>query len=140
MGSGRVSQTPDVISQDAGDKTRGRIGQKTHGIADPVVTVKGRRGTPILIDQNANTGCVLLWGGGGPRYWDVFWKAAKKARKENGAKIIVIDPRKMDSVALLSLGVPPGEIYAENASGPHHADSAENSRGTGHRRWRLGLD
>jgi anaerobic selenocysteine-containing dehydrogenase len=58
----------------------------------------------------SNTGCVLLWGGGGPRYWDVFWKAAKKARKENGAKIIVIDPRKMDSVkhADLWLQIRPG--------------------------------
>ena len=58
----------------------------------------------------SNTGCVLLWGGGGPRYWDVFWRAAKKARKENGAKIIVIDPRKMDSVkhADLWLQIRPG--------------------------------
>jgi anaerobic selenocysteine-containing dehydrogenase len=58
----------------------------------------------------SNTGCVLLWGGGGPRYWDVFWKAAKKARKENGAKIIVIDPRKADSVkhADLWLQIRPG--------------------------------
>ena len=58
----------------------------------------------------SNTGCVLLWGGGGPRYWDVFWKAAKKARKENGAKIIVIDPRKVDSVkhADLWLQIRPG--------------------------------
>ena len=58
----------------------------------------------------SNTGCVLLWGGGGPRYWDVFWKAAKKARKESGAKIIVIDPRKMDSVkhADLWLQIRPG--------------------------------
>lgn len=57
-----------------------------------------------------NTGCVLLWGGGGPRYWDVFWKAAKRARKENGTKIIVIDPRKMDSVkhADLWLQIRPG--------------------------------
>lgn len=57
-----------------------------------------------------NTGCVLLWGGGGPRYWDVFWKAAQKARKENGAKIIVIDPRKMDAVkhADLWLQIRPG--------------------------------
>jgi len=58
----------------------------------------------------SNTGCVLLWGGGGPRYWDVFWKAAQKARIENRAKIIVIDPRKIDSVkhADLWLQIRPG--------------------------------
>jgi thiosulfate reductase/polysulfide reductase chain A len=57
-----------------------------------------------------NTKCVLLWGGGGPRYWDVFWKSAIKARKENGAKIIVVDPRGIDSVshADLWLQVRPG--------------------------------
>jgi len=57
-----------------------------------------------------NTKCVLLWGGGGPRYWDVFWKAAKNARKEYGAKIIVIDPRGIDSVkhADLWLQIRPG--------------------------------
>ena len=57
-----------------------------------------------------NTKCVLLWGGGGPRYWDVFWKAAKNARKEYGAKIIVIDPRGVDSVkhADLWLQIRPG--------------------------------
>ncbi|MCJ7594356.1 MAG: molybdopterin-dependent oxidoreductase, partial [Desulfobacterales bacterium] len=57
-----------------------------------------------------NTKCILLWGGGGPRYWDVFWKAATKARKENGAKIIVIDPRGTDSVrqADLWLQIRPG--------------------------------
>jgi thiosulfate reductase/polysulfide reductase chain A len=57
-----------------------------------------------------NTRCILLWGGGGPRYWDVFWKAAVKARKERGAKIIVIDPRKIDSAkqADLWLQIRPG--------------------------------
>ncbi len=57
-----------------------------------------------------NTRCILLWGGGGPRYWDVFWKAAVKARKERGAKIIVIDPRGIDSVkqADLWLQIRPG--------------------------------
>ncbi len=57
-----------------------------------------------------HTKCVLLWGGGGPRYWDVFWKAAKNARKEYGAKIIVIDPRGIDSVkqADLWLQIRPG--------------------------------
>ncbi|MBU2498898.1 MAG: molybdopterin-dependent oxidoreductase, partial [Proteobacteria bacterium] len=57
-----------------------------------------------------NTKCILLWGGGGPRYWDVFWRAATRARKENGAKIIVIDPRGIDSVrqADLWLQIRPG--------------------------------
>jgi len=57
-------------------------------------TLFGWRLFPVV---RPNTRCVLLWGGGGPRYWDVFWKAAKKARKERGAKIIVIDPRGTDS-------------------------------------------
>lgn len=57
-----------------------------------------------------NTQCVLLWGGGGPRYWDVFWKAAQNARKEDRAKIIVIDPRGIDSArnADLWLQIRPG--------------------------------
>jgi anaerobic selenocysteine-containing dehydrogenase len=57
-----------------------------------------------------NTGCILLWGGGGPRYWDVFWKAAVQARKDRGAKIIVIDPRGTDAVrhADLWLQIRPG--------------------------------
>ncbi|MEW6664552.1 MAG: molybdopterin-dependent oxidoreductase [Thermodesulfobacteriota bacterium] len=55
----------------------------------------GWRVFPVVRD---NTRCVLLWGGGGPRYWDVFWKSATKARRENGAKIIVIDPRGTDTV------------------------------------------
>ena len=55
----------------------------------------GWRLFPVVRD---NTRCILLWGGGGPRYWDVFWKSATKARKENGAKIIVVDPRGIDSV------------------------------------------
>ena len=67
----------------------------------------GWRLFPVVRD---NTRCVLLWGGGGPRYWDVFWKAAVKARRENGAKIIVIDPRGIDSVkqADLWLQIRPG--------------------------------
>ncbi|MBN1102869.1 MAG: molybdopterin-dependent oxidoreductase [Deltaproteobacteria bacterium] len=57
-----------------------------------------------------NTRCILLWGGGGPRYWDVFWKAATRARKERGAKIIVIDPRGIDTAknADLWLQIRPG--------------------------------
>ena len=67
----------------------------------------GWRLFPVVRD---NTKCILLWGGGGPRYWDVFWKAAVKARKERGAKIIVIDPRGIDSVkqADLWLQIRPG--------------------------------
>ena len=57
-----------------------------------------------------NTKCILLWGGGGPRYWDVFWKSAVAARRERGAKIIVIDPREIDSTkhADLWLQIRPG--------------------------------
>ena len=67
----------------------------------------GWRVFPVV---KANTRCILLWGGGGPRYWDVFWQAARKARRENGAKIIVVDPRKTDAVrhADLWLQIRPG--------------------------------
>jgi len=58
-------------------------------------TIFGWRLFPVV---RPNTRCVILWGGGGPRYWDQFWKAAIKARKDYGTKIIVIDPRKTDSV------------------------------------------
>lgn len=67
----------------------------------------GWRVFPVV---KANTRCILLWGGGGPSYWDVFWQAARKARRENGAKIIVVDPRKTDAVrhADLWLQIRPG--------------------------------
>ena len=67
----------------------------------------GWRAFPVV---RTNTRCILLWGGGGPRYWDVFWQAARKARRENGAKIIVVDPRKTDAVrhADLWLQIRPG--------------------------------
>jgi len=55
----------------------------------------GWRVFPVV---RTNTKCIVVWGGGGPQYWDVFWKAAKKARRENGAKIIVIDPRGIDTL------------------------------------------
>jgi thiosulfate reductase/polysulfide reductase chain A len=69
--------------------------------------VFGWRVFPVVRD---NTKCILLWGGGGPRYWDVFWKSAVKARQENGAKIIVIDPRGIDTTthADLWLQIRPG--------------------------------
>lgn len=70
-------------------------------------TVFGWRVFPVV---RPNTECILLWGGGGPRYWDIFWKAAKKAHKESGTKIIVIDPRGVDSLkhADLWLQIRPG--------------------------------
>lgn len=66
----------------------------------------GWRVFPVVRD---NTRCVLLWGGGGPRYWDVFWRAALKA-KQRGAKLIVIDPRRTDAAekADLWLQIRPG--------------------------------
>lgn len=69
-----------------------------------------------------NTKCVLLWGGGGPRYWDVFWKAAQNARKEDRAKIIVIDPRGIDSTrhADLWLQIRPGTDTALALGMIHH--------------------
>ncbi|MHB8767040.1 MAG: molybdopterin-containing oxidoreductase family protein [Deferrisomatales bacterium] len=67
-------------------------------------TIFGWRVFPVVRPE---TRCVLLWGGGGPRYWDVFWQAAKKARAENGAKIIVIDPRGIDSTRQADLWLQP---------------------------------
>ncbi len=49
------------------------------------------------------TGCVVVWGGGGPNYWDEFWRAAVKSRKTNGAKIIVIDPRRTRAAKMADL-------------------------------------
>ncbi|MCG6534606.1 MAG: molybdopterin-dependent oxidoreductase, partial [Syntrophales bacterium LBB04] len=70
-------------------------------------TLFGWRVFPVV---RSNTKCIVLWGGGGPRYWDIFWKAAKKARRDNGAKIIVIDPRGIDTLrhADLWLQIRPG--------------------------------
>ena len=82
-------------------------------------TLFGWRVFPVV---RPNTRCVLLWGGGGPRYWDVFWKGAKNARKEHGAKIIVIDPRGIDSVkhADLWLQIRPGTDTALALGMIHH--------------------
>ncbi len=87
-------------------------------------TLFGWRVFPVV---RPNTRCILLWGGGGPRYWDVFWKAAKNARKKNGAKIIVIDPRGIDSVkhADLWLQVRPGTDVALALAMIHHVIEEE---------------
>lgn len=79
----------------------------------------GWRLFPVVRD---NTRCILLWGGGGPRYWDVFWKSAVKARQEKGAKIIVIDPRGIDSTqqADLWLQIRPGTDCALALAMIHH--------------------
>ena len=67
----------------------------------------GWRVFPVV---RSTTQCILLWGGGGPRYWDVFWRAARRARQERGAKIIVVDPRQSDTArdADLWLQIRPG--------------------------------
>jgi thiosulfate reductase/polysulfide reductase chain A len=82
-------------------------------------TLFGWRLFPVVRD---NTKCILLWGGGGPRYWDVFWKAATHARKKHGAKIIVIDPRRIDSAkhADLFLQIRPGTDTALALAMIHH--------------------
>ncbi|HQO76982.1 MAG TPA: molybdopterin-dependent oxidoreductase, partial [Thermodesulfobacteriota bacterium] len=58
----------------------------------------------------AETQCVLIWGGGGPRYWNVLWRNIIKAHKAGGIKVIVIDPRGIDATqhADLWLRVRPG--------------------------------
>lgn len=82
-------------------------------------TLFGWRVFPVVRE---NTRCILLWGGGGPRYWDIFWKSAKRARRKNGAKIIVIDPRGIDSVqeADLWLQIRPGTDCALALGMIHH--------------------
>jgi hypothetical protein len=54
MGAGRVTETPNIISQDTSDKAGGRVGHKTHGIADPVPSVKSLLCSCVLIDQDGN--------------------------------------------------------------------------------------
>ena len=81
--------------------------------------VFGWRVFPVV---RSTTKCVLLWGGGGPRYWDVFWRAALRAQKERGTKIIVIDPRLSDAAekADLWLQIRPGTDCALGLGMIHH--------------------
>ena len=55
------------------------------------------------------TQCAMMWGGGGPRYWNALWKNMVKAHRQ-GMKLIVIDPRGIDATrhADLWLRVRPG--------------------------------
>ncbi|MDW7711438.1 MAG: molybdopterin-dependent oxidoreductase [Deferrisomatales bacterium] len=102
-------------------------------------TIFGWRVFPVV---RAETQCVLLWGGGGPRYWDVFWQAAKKARQENGAKIIVIDPRGIDSTrhADLWLQLRPGTDVALALGMIHHIIEKELYDKDFVSRWCHGFD
>ena len=54
MGPGGVSQLSNIIGQDTGNEPRGGIGQKTHGIADPVVSHGCPGGFPVLVGNNGN--------------------------------------------------------------------------------------
>lgn len=82
-------------------------------------TLFGWRVFPVV---RSNTRCIVLWGGGGPRYWDAFWRAAKKAKRDHEAKIIVIDPRRTDSTshADLWLQIRPGTDCALALGMIHH--------------------
>ena len=102
-------------------------------------TLFGWRVFPVI---QSNTKCVLLWGGGGPRYWDIFWKAAKKARQENRAKIIVIDPRAIDSVkhADIWLQVRPGTDCALALGMIHHIIEMELFDKNFVEKWCFGFD
>jgi len=57
----------------------------------------------------AETQCVLIWGGGAPRYWNALWRNIIKAH-QGGKKVIVIDPRQIDTTrhADLWLQIRPG--------------------------------
>ena len=57
-----------------------------------------------------NTQLAVAWGGGGPRYWDLFWEGAKKARRKGTCRILVVDPRRSDAAdeADLWLQIRPG--------------------------------
>lgn len=61
---------------------------------------------PVLQKE---TQCILMWGGGGPRYWNALWRNIVKAHKE-GVKFILIDPRGIDATlhADLWLRIRPG--------------------------------
>jgi thiosulfate reductase / polysulfide reductase chain A len=61
---------------------------------------------PVVRDE---TQCIIVWGGGGPRYWNALWRSIVSARKR-GTKVIVIDPRGIDSTrqADLWLQIRPG--------------------------------
>jgi len=99
----------------------------------------GWRVFPVV---RSDTKCILLWGGGGPRYWDVFWKAAKKARREHGAKIIVIDPRGTDTIkhADLWLQIRPGTDCALALGMIHHIIEEELYDKPFVEKWCYGFD
>lgn len=99
----------------------------------------GWRVFPVV---RSNTRCIILWGGGGPRYWDVFWRAAIKARREKGAKIIVIDPRGIDSVkhSDLWLQIRPGTDCALALGMIHHIIEEELYNKDFVERWCYGFD
>ncbi len=59
VGPGRIAKPANIIGQDTGNEPRGRIGQKAHGITNPIITGKGFGRSPILIDQNTN-GILML--------------------------------------------------------------------------------
>jgi anaerobic selenocysteine-containing dehydrogenase len=102
-------------------------------------TLFGWRVFPVV---RSNTRCIILWGGGGPRYWDVFWRAAIKARRENGAKIIVIDPRGIDSIKQsdLWLQIRPGTDCALALGMIHHIIKEELYNKDFVEKWCYGFD
>ena len=99
----------------------------------------GWRVFPVI---RSNTRCILLWGGGGPRYWDVFWNAAKDAQRKNGAKIIIIDPRGIDTAqhADLWLQIRPGTDCALALGMIHHIVEHKLYDRSFVRNWCYGFD
>ncbi|MBW1998665.1 MAG: molybdopterin-dependent oxidoreductase [Deltaproteobacteria bacterium] len=101
--------------------------------------VFGWRVFPVV---RSSTKCILLWGGGGPRYWDIFWRSALKAQKEQGAKIIVIDPRGADAAkaADLWLQIRPGTDCALALGMINHIIENELYDESFVRKWCYGFD
>lgn len=52
------------------------------------------------------TKCIMIWGGGTPWYMPQLWTAARKAIKR-GAKLIVIDPRRVRTAAKADIWLRP---------------------------------
>ena len=52
VGARGVAQPADVVGQDAGDEARVGVGEEAHGVADPVVALRGLRRFPVLVHDD----------------------------------------------------------------------------------------
>jgi thiosulfate reductase/polysulfide reductase chain A len=86
-----------------------RVGQGEICYGEYLALMYAMFGWKLFPVVRLETQCVVVWGGGGPRYWNALWRNIIKAHKA-GTKVIVIDPRGIDSTrhADLWLQVRPG--------------------------------